>query len=69
MSMITYQESERSRFRPSPFISFIRPAVDAVLKLQNAWRRRQTEKVLEGLPSEIRKDIGWPTTSTTPTRR
>jgi hypothetical protein len=27
-----------------------------------AWNRRKTERMLEGLPQEIRKDIGWPTT-------
>jgi hypothetical protein len=27
-----------------------------------ASRRRKTERMLEGLPQEIRKDIGWPTT-------
>jgi hypothetical protein len=69
MTMITYQESERSRFRPSPLVSFIRPAALTVLRLRDAWRRRQTEKVLEGLPSEIRKDIGWPTTNAAPGRR
>jgi hypothetical protein len=26
-----------------------------------AWQRRKTERMLEALPSEIRKDIGWPT--------
>ncbi|MBW6424643.1 hypothetical protein KX729_24635 [Rhizobium sp. XQZ8] len=69
MTMITYQEGERSRFRPSPFVSFIRPAVVTVLALREAWRRRQTEKMLEGLPTEIRKDIGWPTTNAAPSRR
>ncbi len=25
------------------------------------WERRQAEKVLEALPANLRKDIGWPT--------
>jgi hypothetical protein len=36
------------------------------LKLRENWRRRQTEKLLEGLDPAIRKDIGWPTTDVTP---
>ncbi len=69
MTMITFQEGERSRFRPSPFVSFIRPAVLTVVKLRDAWRRRQTERMLEGLPTEIRKDIGWPASNAAPSRR
>jgi hypothetical protein len=26
-----------------------------------SWNRRKTERMLEGLPVDIRKDIGWPT--------
>lgn len=68
MTMITY-ESERSRFRPSPFATFIRPAILTVVRARDAWRRRQTERMLEGLPTEIRKDIGWPATNAAPSRR
>lgn len=32
-------------------------------RLAAAWNRRKTERMLEGLPQEIRKDIGWPTTA------
>jgi hypothetical protein len=69
MTMITYQKGSRSRSRTSPFVSALRPAFLAALALRDAWRRRQTEKMLEGLPTEIRKDIGWPTTATKPSRR
>ncbi|MFB9947290.1 hypothetical protein ACFFP0_00445 [Rhizobium puerariae] len=63
MTMITYQVGDRSRFRPSPFAPLFNPARSAVLKLRDGWRRRQTERMLESLPAEIRKDIGWPTTN------
>jgi hypothetical protein len=33
-----------------------------VARVMVAWQRRKTERMLEGLPQEIRKDIGWPTT-------
>ncbi|CDZ33825.1 hypothetical protein NOJ28_06320 [Neorhizobium galegae] len=69
MTIITYQESDRSRFRPSSFASPIRPVLDAVVRLRDQWRRRQTERMLEGLPAEIRKDIGWPTTNAAPHSR
>ena len=60
MTMITYQESDRSLPQLSSFASLIRAALVPALKLRDNWRRRQTEKMLEGLPVEIRKDIGWP---------
>jgi hypothetical protein len=69
MTMITYQESEGSRPQSSSFASFIRPALNVAFRLRDQWRRRQTERMLEGLPAEIRKDIGWPTTNAAPHRR
>lgn len=30
-------------------------------RLQDAWTRSRTERALEGLPFDMRKDIGWPT--------
>ncbi|WP_117192641.1 hypothetical protein [Rhizobium terrae] len=62
MTMITYQESDRSRHQSSSFASFPSSALLPILKLRDQWRRRQTERMLEGLDPEIRKDIGWPTT-------
>jgi hypothetical protein len=69
MTMITYQESDRSRPQSSSFASLIRPALTVVARLRDQWHRRQTERMLEGLPAEIRKDIGWPTTNAAPHRR
>lgn len=34
-----------------------------VARVSVAWQRRKTERMLESLPQEIRKDIGWPTTN------
>jgi|GEM_PF-4550109 len=38
-----------------------RPFARLVSYVQEEWRHRQTERLLESLPAEIRKDIGWPT--------
>lgn len=38
-----------------------RPFARLVAHVQEEWRHRQTERLLESLPAEIRKDIGWPT--------
>ena len=38
-----------------------RPLARLSSQLQHEWRQRRTEHVLNGLPAEIRKDIGWPT--------
>ena len=69
MTMIAYHASDRSRSRPSSFASFLRPTLLVVEKLRSDWRRRQTEKMLESLPAEVRKDIGWPTTNVSSNRR
>jgi len=29
-------------------------------ELRTRYRRRRTQSILEGLPSHLRKDIGWP---------
>ena len=37
-----------------------------LFRIRDQWRRRQTEKMLESLPSDIRKDIGWPSIASGP---
>lgn len=69
MSMMTYQESTRSRVGTLSLASLFGPAFAAITRLTDAWRRRQTERMLEGLDPDIRKDIGWPTTDTIPGRK
>ena len=39
------------------------PARRLARTLREEWAKRRTERVLAGLPAEIRKDIGWPTTN------
>lgn len=34
-------------------------------QLQAHWQHHRTEKMLEALPAEIRKDIGWPSSDET----
>lgn len=34
-------------------------------KLVRAWRRWQTERQIESMPFDIRKDIGWPSADET----
>jgi len=40
-----------------------------VVAVGNRWERHQAEKVLEALPADIRKDIGWPATTEESARR
>ncbi|CAD7023027.1 hypothetical protein REJC140_00069 [Pseudorhizobium endolithicum] len=42
--------------------SVTRPLIRLASRVQTEWRHRQTERLLESLPSDIRKDIGWPAT-------
>lgn len=62
MSIMTYRESVKPRTSQSSFATYVGLARSTVSNLRDAWRRRQNEQVLEGLPPEIRKDIGWPST-------
>ncbi len=38
-----------------------RVAIAPLASLYSAWRRYRTERLLEGLPMDIRKDIGYRT--------
>lgn len=62
MTMMTYHETERER--TSPLAGFFGSIIELPARLHREWRRRQTEKMLEALPREIRKDIGWPASDT-----
>ena len=41
-----------------------RPALRLARSFHEEWAKRRTERVLAGLPAEIRKDIGWPARDT-----
>lgn len=36
------------------------PVAQLAIRAVAEWRQRRTERLLEALPAEIRKDIGWP---------
>ena len=59
MTTLTYSHSYDAA---SQHLSVFGRLTVPVAKLVAAWQRRKTERMLEGLPQEIRKDIGWPTT-------
>lgn len=48
---------------PSAYHPF-RPAGRLAARLIAQWRRWQTEREVEALPFDLRKDIGWPTPDT-----
>lgn len=58
MTTISYHGSHG---RPSPLSALFHNVTDLPARLRQEWRLRQTQKMLESLPAEIRKDIGWPT--------
>jgi uncharacterized protein YjiS (DUF1127 family) len=61
MTMITYHQADSpSRLRLySP--SWLLHVTAYAGSLLASWRRRQTLRMLESLPQETLKDIGWPT--------
>ncbi len=46
-------------------LSLLRYPSLALMRVREGWRRRQSEKMLEGLDPDIRKDIGWPASDIT----
>jgi len=60
MTVITYLDQRRPGGSSKPRNTYPQPSLFE--RAIAAWNRRKTERMLEGLPQEIRKDIGWPTT-------
>ncbi len=46
--------------RPLPLAALAAPFVSAATQLRGWQNRRRTERALEGMPLDLRKDIGWP---------
>ncbi|TNM64938.1 hypothetical protein [Aliirhizobium smilacinae] len=63
MTTITYLDQRRLGAPSKPRNTRPEPAMSLFERAAAAWNRRKTERMLEGLPQEIRKDIGWPTTT------
>ena len=42
--------------------SFIWSTGGIASRVATHWRRWRTQRMIENLPADIRKDIGWPTT-------
>ncbi|TWF54260.1 hypothetical protein [Neorhizobium alkalisoli] len=59
MTIITLREGGRLPVQASS-PSYGAKLHAAALRLIDNWNRRKTERMLEGLPVDIRKDIGWP---------
>jgi hypothetical protein len=61
MTTITYLDERRLGASSKPQTSRPQQVMSLFDRAVAAWNRRKTERMLEGLPQEIRKDIGWPT--------
>ncbi|WHA39791.1 hypothetical protein [Agrobacterium larrymoorei] len=61
MTMITYHGESGSSLRRHSS-SWLSRLVGLGTDLYASWRRRQNLRVLENLPADTLKDIGWPTT-------
>lgn len=46
--------------RPLAIAALAAPFASAASRLRGWQNRRRTERALEGLPLDLRKDIGWP---------
>jgi hypothetical protein len=62
MTTITYLGQSRPASRHLTAGLLLQRLASPFARMLAASRRRKTEQMLEGLPQEIRKDIGWPTT-------
>ena len=60
MTMITYHGGSGSSLRQKK--NWLSRFVELSTDLYASWRRRQNLRILENLPADTLKDIGWPTT-------
>lgn len=61
MTIITYHGESGSSLRRHPS-NWLSRLVGFGTHLYASWRRRQNLRILENLPADTLKDIGWPTT-------
>ena len=59
MTTISYRDTRLSSALAQTSVSH--PFTAFVARLRADWDRWQTERAIEALPSDMRKDIGWPT--------
>ena len=64
MALISFNDLGRSSISSAGLGTVLRYPYQLALKSRENWRRRQTQKMIESLDPEIRKDIGWPTSFT-----
>jgi hypothetical protein len=69
MTSITYRAHSSSSGLNAHHVPIYSDLLALVHRLQEGWNRRATEHMLESLPADIRKDIGWPTTESGPSSR
>jgi hypothetical protein len=62
MANVTYLDHHRPATSTAPRTDLLTRLTAFRERALAAWNRHKTERMLEGLPQEIRKDIGWPTT-------
>ncbi len=65
----THPSQRRWRLPSLPLSSLWAMIAPHVSAWQAARTRRQTERMLESLPFDARKDIGWPTSDAAATER
>ncbi|WP_377297842.1 hypothetical protein [Rhizobium sp. SGZ-381] len=70
MTMILDHRIESGQRRwQLPSLPLLHKAFALAALWRAAYRRRQTERLLEALPFDARKDIGWPAGDAAETRR
>ncbi|MBB5573525.1 MULTISPECIES: hypothetical protein [Rhizobium] len=56
MTTITYRHSDRTR-SPLPSAGTF---VQLITRITDRWQQWRSERELESLPDDMRKDLGWP---------
>ncbi|MGF9564029.1 hypothetical protein [Neorhizobium sp. JUb45] len=58
MAMFTSHHAHKSN---SVFGAVWAIAVGSIAEVRASWRRRKNAELIQSMPAELRKDIGWPT--------
>lgn len=62
MTSLAHTSRSSSPERFVPISAAVKSPSRFIDRVRDGWSRWQTERAIEAMPADMRKDIGWPTT-------